>query len=84
MAEELLLGHPHAAGKLHHLAGGLVIVFAVAGKASHVGYGGNAHEHVVEPDGVLLRTQPGKGAVGQAVLLVHDVVCIVVDERLQG
>ncbi len=80
VAEELALRHPHALGKLDDLSGGLVVVFRVARQPAHVGHGGYAHEHVVEPDGVLLRAKSGEGAVGQAVLAVHDVVDVVVNE----
>ena len=79
VTEEFLLRHPHALGKQQNLSGSLVEVSVSAGVLPHLCYGGYAHEHVIEPYGVLLRTVTGKGAVAQPVFLVHDIVGVVSD-----
>ena len=83
VAEEVLLGYPHTTGKTAHLAGCLVVVFRVARQLAHIGHRGNAHEHIVEPHRILLRTQARESAVGKPILLVNDIAGVVIDERTQ-
>ena len=82
VAEQSLLLDKHALGKLAYLAHGLVIIGSITRQAPHLRYGGNAHEHIVEPHRVLMWAYACQRAVGEAVLLLQYVVGIAVDERL--
>ena len=83
VTEQLPFGHPHTFGKLPHLSGGLVVIALFTRQPSHIGHGGYAHKHIVEPHRIFLRAQAGEGAVAETVLLVHDVVGIIIYHRPQ-
>ena len=83
MAEQSVLSHEHAVGKEQHLTGCLIIVLGIARQPSHIGHGGNTHEHVVQPHRVLLRAQTCKDAVSEPVLLIDNIVGIQVDTLSQ-
>jgi len=60
-----------------------VEILLVLGQGAHIGDGGDAHEHIIQPHGVLLGAVAGQGAVGQPVFLVHDVIHVVVNHGAQ-
>ena len=77
VAEQPFLFDKHALRKLKHLAHSLIVIASFAGVFTHIGHRGNSHKHVVEPKRVVLRTDTGKGPVGQPILLVEHIVRIV-------
>ena len=84
VTEESILWHPHPFCELEHLPGCLIIILGITRQFTHIGYRRDAHEHIVEPECVLLRTDTGESAVREAVFLVHDIIGIVVDQWAQG
>ena len=78
VTEQSLLRYPHPLGELEHLPGSLVEILPVTCQNTHIGNRRNTHEHVIEPNGILLWTDAGESTVDKAELLVHDIVGIVV------
>ena len=83
MTEESLLFKEHTAAELLYLAYGLVVVALLSSQLAHIGNGGYAHKHIVEPYSVLMRTQACKSAIAQSVLLMHDILGITVNAAAQ-
>ncbi len=83
VAEESFFFDEHLFPKEGDLPHRLVEIATLTGRCTHLCDGRDAHEHVIEPDGVHLWPLPGKGAIVQPVFVVHDVVHIVCNHRFQ-
>ena len=84
MTEQLYLRHPHLVLEEMELAHGLVGITCIAGITAIPGQGGDSHVHIVEPDGVVMRTISGIGAIRQTIFLVDDEVHISCNQRIVG
>ena len=86
VAEELLLGYPHAVDELGGELGCIFNSLGVVGILAADSHCGNGHEHVVEPYGVVQRTLAHEHTVGQARAVVLEDVVIAFDHlrELQG
>ena len=76
-----LLGHPHALDEVLIHGSSLIEILGLSRIHTTVGHSGNAHIHVVEPDGVALRTMTGKRAVRQTILSILYKVKIIFNNR---
>ena len=85
MTEQAFFRYEHALCKLQYLAYSFLIIFVIVVGciASHQSNRGDAHEHVVQPQCVVVRTVTGKCAVGQTMLFVHDEMEVIVNHVLQ-
>ncbi len=72
--EQSFLVIEHPAGKLQHLFHRIVEIFLFTGISAHLCQGRNAHEEVIEPDGVGEWTVACQGTVFKPELLVADVI----------
>ena len=84
MTEELYLWHPHLVLEEMELAHGLIGITRVAGITAIPSQGGDSHVHIVKPDGVVMRTVAGIGAIKQTIFLVDDEVHISCNQRIVG
>src|SRR5690554_3361618 len=83
MTEESFFLHEHLFPEKGDLSYRFIEITALTGHCTHLSDGRDAHEHVIEPDGVHLRTFAGKGTVMEPILIVHDVVHVVGNNRFQ-
>ena len=84
VAVDPLLRNPHAFDEVLIHRGCLVEVLRVVEVDAGVGNGGDAHVHIIEPDGVVLRTVAGEHAVFKAVLAVLYELEVVVDAAFEA
>ena len=80
VAVDALLRHPHALDEVLVHRSSLVEVLRVAEIDACIGYGRDAHVHIIKPDGVVLRAMTGEQSVLEAVLAVLYELEVVVDE----
>ena len=83
VAEESFFLHEHLFTEKDDLSYNLIEIAALTGHCTHLGDGRDAHEHVIEPDTVHLRPFAGKGTVMEPILIVHDVVHVIGNNRFQ-
>ena len=83
MAIDTFLRNPHALDKVLIHSCGLVEILRLTRINASVCDCRDAHVHIVEPNGVALRTMTSESAVGQAILSVLHEIEVVLDNRRQ-
>ena len=83
MAEESHFWHKHFLFKQEYLFSRFIKKTRVFGLLSPICQCRHPHEHIVEPNGVLMRSQSSECSITEPVFLIHNVADVIIDERFE-